>query len=199
MRRLLSGPLIQQMASTLPLAWSRLSVDSLSSKNVHSLGIQARKDVADIGPLPGTGKAVYELVTRKYADPAEFDEKAADLLEQQLDRGYITEAVYASLFMLSLYPGHKILEITQRLLQENAVTSHAKFIAIAGAVRDRDHQLLKMLLDQYEADSDLPAITRLLKGVVKDHLFKRHRGVAKTFHQIISTFENRFPAQKGYN
>lgn len=163
--------------------------------NAASLGIQARKNVADIGPLPGTGKAVYDLVTRKYAEPADFDQKAADLLEQQLDRGYITEAVYASLFMLSLYPGDKILETTQRLLQENGVSTHAQFLAIAGAVRDRDHQLLKILLDQYQADSDLPAITRLLKGVVKGHLLKRHRGLAKTFHQIISAFENRFPPQ----
>jgi DNA-binding CsgD family transcriptional regulator len=166
-----------------------------SGKNVPSLGIQARKDVADIGPLPGTGKAVYELVTQKYADPADFDEKAADLLAQQLDRGYITEAVYASLFMLSLCPGHKILEATQRLLEENGVSTHAQFLAIAGAIRDRDHQLLKIHLDKYEADSDLPAITRLLKGVVKGHLLKRHRGLARTFHQIISAFENRFPAQ----
>jgi DNA-binding CsgD family transcriptional regulator/predicted ATPase len=164
-------------------------------KNAASLGIQARKNVADIGPLPGTGKAVYELVTRKYVDPSDFDEKAADLLEQQLDRGYITAAVYASLFMLSLYPGHKILETTQRLLQENGVSTHGQFLAIAGAIRDRDHQRLKILLDQYEADSDLPAITRLLKGVVKGHLLKRHRGLARTFHQIISAFENRFPAQ----
>lgn len=42
-------------------------------KNAASLGIQARKNVADIDPLPGTGKAVYELVTRKYADPSDFD------------------------------------------------------------------------------------------------------------------------------
>ncbi|MCZ9884519.1 LuxR C-terminal-related transcriptional regulator [Arthrobacter sp. B2a2-09] len=172
-----------------------LRVLASSGKNVPSLGIQARKDVADVGPLPGTGKAVYELVTRKYADPAEFDEKAADLLEQQMDRGYITEAVYASLFMLSLYPGHKILETTQRLLQENGVTSHARFLAIAGAVRDRDHQLLKILLDQYEVDSDLPAITRLLKSTSRRYLHKRHHGLAKTLQRITSVFENRFPSQ----
>lgn len=60
-----------------------------------------------------------------------------------MDRGYITEAVYASLFMLSLYPGHKILETTQRLLHENRVSTHAQFLAIAGAIRDRDHQRQK--------------------------------------------------------
>ncbi|MGO4586966.1 LuxR C-terminal-related transcriptional regulator [Arthrobacter sp. 2RAF6] len=172
-----------------------LRVLASSGKNVPSLGIQARKDGADIGPLPGTGKAVYELVTRKYADPADFDEKAAELVEQQLDRGYITEAVYASLFMLSLYPGHKILETTQRLLQENGVNTHAQFLAIAGAVRDRDHQLLKILLDQYEADLDLPAITRLLKSTSRRYLHKRHYGLAKTLQQIASVFENRFPSQ----
>ncbi|MFK4299604.1 DNA-binding CsgD family transcriptional regulator [Arthrobacter sp. GAS37] len=64
-----------------------------------------------------------------------------------------------------------------------------------GAVRDRDHQLLKILLDQYEADSDLPAITRLLKSTLRRFLHKRHRGLAKTLHQIISAFENRFPPQ----
>ncbi|GAA3320594.1 LuxR C-terminal-related transcriptional regulator [Arthrobacter ramosus] len=172
-----------------------LRVLASSGKNVPSLGIQARKDVADIGPLPGTGKAVYELVTRKYADPADFDQNAADLLEQQLDRGYITEAVYASLFMLSLYPGYKILETTQRLLQENGANTHAQFLAIAGAVRDRDHQLLKILLDQYEADSDLPAITRLLKSTLRRFLHKRHHGLAKTLQRITSVFEDRFPSQ----
>lgn len=30
---------------------------------------------------------------------------------------------------------------------------------------------------------------------MKGHLLKRHRGLAKTFHQIISTFESRFPPE----
>ncbi|MDQ0029658.1 LuxR C-terminal-related transcriptional regulator [Arthrobacter bambusae] len=172
-----------------------LRVLASSGKNLHSLGIQARKDVADIGPLPGTGKAVYELVTRKYADPTDFDKKAAELLDQQLERGYVTEAVYASLFMLSLYPGHKILETTQQLLHKHGVHSHAQFLAVAGAIRDRNHQLLKIVLDKYEADSDLPAITRLLKSTSRRYIHTRHHSLAKSLQQITSVFENRFPSQ----
>lgn len=72
---------------------------AVSGQDGPSLGEQAMKDVADIGPLPGTGRGVYELVSKRYTDPAMFDEKALDLIERTINRGYITEAVYSSLFL----------------------------------------------------------------------------------------------------
>jgi hypothetical protein len=98
---------------------------------------------------------VYELVSRHYEDPAEFDEKAVDLLDQTIDRGYITEAVYASLFLLTPLPGSDVLAKAQWLFRENGVTAHDQLFAIAEATIGRDHRLLRILLDQYEPDTDL--------------------------------------------
>jgi len=154
-----------------------------SARDTPSLGAQARKDVADIGPLPGTGKGVYELVSRQYEDPAEFDEKAVDLLERTIDRGYITEAVYASLFLLTLLPGSDVLAKAQWLFRENGVTAHDQLFAIAEATIGRDHQLLRILLDQYEPDTDLHLIGMLLKNAAKRHALEGDVDSAGTLRQ----------------
>lgn len=161
-------------------------------KTVPSLGTQARTDVADIGPLPGTGKAVYDLVSEQYADTEEFDERAAILLEQQLDRGYIMEAVYSSLFMLSLFPGQRILKRAERLFKENGISSHDQFLAIASAIFDGDDRLLEVLLDQYESDADLQLIGMLLKATAARYSLERDPDSAAAFQQIVSVFESRF-------
>jgi DNA-binding CsgD family transcriptional regulator len=165
---------------------------SASAKTIPSLGTQARKDAADIGPLPGTGKAVYELVSEQYAGPEIFDERAADLLEQQIDRGYITEAVYSSLFMLSLFPGRRILKGAKRLFEENGVSSHEQLLAIASAICDGNNRLLRIFLDQYEPDADLHLIGTLLNGTAKRYSLERDPDYTMAFQQIVFVFEDRF-------
>ncbi|MBB6406760.1 LuxR C-terminal-related transcriptional regulator [Arthrobacter sp. AZCC_0090] len=165
---------------------------SASAKTIPSLGTQARKDVADIGPLPGTGKSVYDLVAAQYSSPEEFDERAAVLLEQQIDRGYITEAVYSSLFMLALSPGQRILKGAGRVFKKHCGAMHDQFLAIASAVSDNDHQLLRILLDQYEPDTDLHLIGTLLKGTARRYSLERDPDCAAAFQQTVSAFEVRF-------
>ncbi|MFH5878983.1 LuxR C-terminal-related transcriptional regulator [Arthrobacter sp. NA-172] len=165
---------------------------SPAAKTVPSLGGQARKDVADIGPLPGTGKAVYELVSAQFADSEEFDERAAKLLRQQLDRGYVTEAVYSSLFMLSLLPGRRILAGSRRLFKKNGVSSHEQLLAIASAVYNEDHRLLRTLLEQYEPDADLHLIGTLLNGTVKRYSLEHDPDDVAVFQQMVTTFEDHF-------
>lgn len=164
-----------------------------TGRKVVSLGAQAREDVADIGPLPGIGKGVYELFSHQYDDAATFDEKAVTLLEKQLDHGYVTEAVYASLFMLCLLPGRRVLERLQSLLSAHGVTSHDQLLAIAAAAIDDDYQLLGILLDQYEPDSDLFSVGMLLKGSFKRRLLEGDHEAAGMFQQASRTFDVRFP------
>ena len=164
-----------------------------TGRKVLSLGAQARKDVADVGPLPGIGKGVYELFSQQYDDAAAFDEKAVALLEQQLDHGYVTEAVYASLFMLCLLPGRPVLDKLQSLLSAHGVTFHDQLLGIAAAAIDGVYQLLGILLDQYEPDSDLFSIGMLLKGSFTRRLLERDHDAAGLFQQISRDFEVRFP------
>jgi DNA-binding CsgD family transcriptional regulator len=165
-----------------------------SGRKVQSLGAQARKDVADVGPLPGIGKGVYDLFSQQYNDTAAFDDKAVTLLEQQLDHGYVMEAVYASLFMLCLLPGRRVLDRLQSLLSAHGVTSHDQLLAIAAAAIDCDYQLLGILLDQYEPDSDLFSVGMLIKGASKRRLLERDHDAAGVFQQLSQDFEARFPA-----
>ncbi|MDQ0030075.1 LuxR C-terminal-related transcriptional regulator [Arthrobacter bambusae] len=165
---------------------------SSSAANIPSLGTQARQEVADIGPLPGTGKAVYELASTQYADFEEFDERAADLLKQQLDRGYITEAIYSALFMLSLFPGQRILEVARRLFKGKCGSLHDQLLAIASAISDEDSELLTILLDRYEPDADLHLIGTLLNGTAKRYSLELDPDCAAAFQQVVSAFNVRF-------
>ncbi|MBT8163441.1 MULTISPECIES: LuxR C-terminal-related transcriptional regulator [Arthrobacter] len=169
-----------------------------SGKDIPSLGVQSRRDVADIGPLPGTGKAVYDLVSRKYINPGMFDEAAARVISEQLDRGFITEAVYASLFMLSLYPGPRTLEKTKRFFRKNGVTSHGQFLALASAVLKADYPLLEELLEHYERDSDLILIGNLLHGAAKRQSLEPDPCPVAPFQDLAASFNARFPLRAEY-
>ncbi len=164
-----------------------------SGKKISSLGTQARGDVADIGPLPGTGKGVFNLFAQRYGDPKAFDDKATELIEGQLSRGYVMEAAYTAVFTLCLLPSGEVLERAERLFKSKRVASHNQFLAIAAAVVENDYQLVGILLDQYEPDADLHAVSLLLTSASKRRLLERDKSSASSFQQLARAFDSRFP------
>lgn len=162
-------------------------------KEPASVGAQARTHVADIGPLPGTGKGVFDLFAQRYDDPQSFDASAITLIDAQLDRGFLTEAAYTSVFIMCLLPSREVLERAEHVFRNSKVTSHNQFLAIAEAVVDDDHGLLKVLLDKYRPDADLHAVRLLLKGASKRRLLERVRTAAAAMQQAERLFDGRFP------
>ncbi|MDQ0029697.1 LuxR C-terminal-related transcriptional regulator [Arthrobacter bambusae] len=159
-----------------------------------TLATQARREAEDIGPLPGTARGVYELVAARPLIPAVFDAKAANLIQRQLERGYVLEAIYSALFFTCLLPGRKVLELLRQTLREYAPTSHDQLVAIAAAVVEEDHQTLDVLLEHYEPDGDFYQVRMLLRGAFKRHAFVDDTVGAAAMDRAYSMFATRFPS-----
>ncbi|MGO4858486.1 LuxR C-terminal-related transcriptional regulator [Arthrobacter sp. 2MCAF14] len=160
-----------------------------------TLATQARREAEDIGPLPGTARGVYELVAARPLIPAVFDGKAAKLIQRQLERGYVLEAIYSALFFTCLLPGRKVLELLRQTLKEYAPsTSHDQLLAIAGAVVEDDYQMLGVLLEHYEPDADFYQVRMLLRGAFKRYAFVDNTIGAAAMDRAYSMFATRFPS-----
>ncbi|WP_345449992.1 helix-turn-helix transcriptional regulator [Arthrobacter gyeryongensis] len=160
-----------------------------------TLATQARREGEDIGPLPGTARGVYELVAARPLIPAVFDGKAAKLIQRQLERGYVLEAIYSALFFTCLLPGRKVLELLRQTLKEYAPsTSHDQLLAIAGAVVEDDYQMLGVLLEHYEPDADFYQVRMLLRGAFKRYAFVDNTIGAAAMDRAYSMFATRFPS-----
>ncbi|UKA59824.1 helix-turn-helix transcriptional regulator [Arthrobacter sp. FW306-2-2C-D06B] len=160
-----------------------------------TLATQARREAEDIGPLPGTARGVYELVAARPLIPAVFDGKAAKLIERQLERGYVLEAIYSALFFTCLLPGRKVLELLRQTLKEYPSISHDQLLAIATAVVEDDHQMLGVLLEHYEPDVDFYQVRMLLRGAFKRYAFVDDTIGAAAMDRAYSVFATRFPSE----
>lgn len=176
----------------LRLAGLRVATSAISP--TATLATQARREAEDIGPLPGTGKGVYDLVAERPLIPAIFDGKAAQLIQRQLKRGYVLEAVHSALFFVGLLPGRKVLEVLRQTLREHSVTLHDQLVAIAAAVVAGDHQLLGVLVKHYEPDADLYQVRMLLRGAFMRHALVDDTIGAAAMDRAYSMFEARFPS-----
>ncbi len=176
----------------LRLAGLRTATASISP--AATLATQARRETEDVGPLPGTAKGVYQLVAARPLLPAVFDRKAAHLIQQQLERGYVLEAVHSAILFVCLLPGSKTLELLRRTLKEHAATSHDQLVAIAAAVVEEDHPLLGALLQQYEPDADFYQVRMLLRGAFKRYAFVDDTIGAAAMERAYAMFATRFPS-----
>ncbi|MFP3578728.1 LuxR C-terminal-related transcriptional regulator [Arthrobacter sp. SIMBA_036] len=159
-----------------------------------SIAAQARTDVADVGPLPGTGKGAYQLIAHNSAHPATFDRKAAALVKRQLKSGYVLEAVMTALLCTCLCPGRPVLDLLQKALRGSGITVHDQLLAIAGAVVEGDHQLLGLLLKHYQPDGDTYQVGMLLRGALRRHVIDGDTAAADAMAQASSMFAARFPS-----
>ena len=132
--------------------------------NDSSLANQAGRDAPDVGPLPGTGKGIYEMVTNNLTSVDAFDESAGRLMDENLQRGYVLEAVLGGLLLLCLLPGPGIKARLQRLLEQRQISLHDQLLAFADAAIQGDAELVETLQHTYEPDGDLYQISMLLKG-----------------------------------
>ena len=158
-----------------------------------TLAAQSRRGAREIGPLPGIGKGVYELIAERPIQPEGFDMRAARLIERQLDRGYVLEAAFSSLFSTCLLPGRRVLELLRRIIRVSGNTSYDQLVSIAGAVVEGDHQLLGLLLKHYEPDANTYQVGMLLRGASKRHLLLGDSRAAEAMDQAFSVFTARFP------
>ncbi|VXC05568.1 LuxR family transcriptional regulator [Arthrobacter sp. 9V] len=159
-----------------------------------SVGIQARTEVADIGPLPGIGKGAYELIAHNSTQPATFDRKATKLIRRQLKSGYILEAMMTAVLCTCLCPGRPVLDLLQKIMRDSGLTVHDQLITIASAVVEGDHKLLGLLLKHYEPDTDTYQIGMLLRGALKRHVIDGDATAADAMAQASSIFAVRFPS-----
>ncbi|MCH6472183.1 LuxR C-terminal-related transcriptional regulator [Sinomonas terrae] len=155
------------------LRLSALRADAASS----SLGEQATA-ANDVGPLPGIGKGVYELVARKPASAEAFDQRASTLLAAQKAHGFILEAVYSGLFALCLLPTPRVKSRLEKILREQGITRHDQLLRVASAVLEGDIEVLDRFPDEYEPDGDAYQIAMLLRGAVRKHRVSSHSGPA---------------------
>ncbi|MFH5880289.1 LuxR C-terminal-related transcriptional regulator [Arthrobacter sp. NA-172] len=176
----------------LRLAGLRTATTAISP--TATLATQARREAEDIGPLPGTAKGVYEIVAGRPLIPAVFDGKATRLIQRQLERGYVMEAAYSALFFTCLLPGRKVLDLLRQILKEHASTSHDQLVAIAAAVVEEDHQLLGVLLQHYEPDSDFYQVRMLIRGAFKRYAFVDDSIGAAAMDRAYAIFATRFPS-----
>ncbi|MFB9712677.1 helix-turn-helix transcriptional regulator [Arthrobacter methylotrophus] len=176
----------------LRLAGLRTATTAISP--TATLATQARRETEDVGPLPGTAKGVYQLVAGRPLLPAVFDRKAAHLVQQQLERGYVLEAVHSAMLFSCLLPGRRTLELLRRTLKEHAATSHDQLVAIAAAVVEEDHPLLGALLQQYEPDADFYQVRMLLRGAFKRYAFVDDTIGAAAMERAYAMFATRFPS-----
>ncbi|WP_334172739.1 helix-turn-helix transcriptional regulator [Sinomonas sp.] len=153
------------------LRLSALRADAASS----SLGEQAT-EAPDVGPLPGIGKGVYELVARKPPSAEAFDQRASALLADQKAHGFILEAVYSGLFALCLLPTPRVKARLEKILREQGITAHDQLLRLATAVLAGDVEVLDRFPDQYEPDGDTYQIAMLLRGAVRKHRVSSHGG-----------------------
>jgi DNA-binding CsgD family transcriptional regulator len=145
-----------------------LRLSSLRDEEVSSaLGEQAGAGARDIGPLPGVGKGVYELVLRKPPTSEAFDIRASRLLDDHLAHGFVFEAVYGGLFSLCLLPGARMKERVEALLHQRGIAQHDQLLAVAGAALEGDLRTLARLLDAYVPDGDSYQIVMLLHGAAR--------------------------------
>lgn len=151
------------LVNSLHNAMLRLS-SLRNGSNDPSLAMQAGVDTPDVGPLPATGKGVFELVASPPTSAEAFDEAATRLIDENLDHGFVLEAVYAALFALCLLPGPEVRSRLKSLLEGREFTHHGQLLAIADALIDKDLQLLDVLVDGYEPDGDLYQVAMILKG-----------------------------------
>jgi DNA-binding CsgD family transcriptional regulator len=167
-----------------------------------SIAAQARTEVADIGPLPGIGKGVYELIAHNSTQPSAFDRKATKLIRRQLKSGYVLEAMLTALLCTCLCPGRPVLDLLQKILRESGLTVHDQLVAIASAVVEGDYKLLGLLLKHYEPDTDAYQVGMLLRGALKRHVIDGDAIAADAMAQASSIFAVRFPSaneQLSYN
>lgn len=158
-----------------------------------TLAAQSRPGAPEIGPLPGVGKGVYDLIAERPIQPEGFDRRAARLIERQLDHGYVLEAAFSALFSTCLLPGRRVLELLRRIIRASGATSYDQLVSIAGAVVEGDQQLLGLLLKHYESDANTYQVGMLLRGASKRHLLLGDSRAAEAMDQAFSVFTARFP------
>lgn len=151
------------LVNSLHNAMLRLS-SLRNGSNDPSLAMQAGADTPDVGPLPATGKGVFDLVANPPMSAEAFDEAATRLIDENLDHGFVLEAVYAALFALCLLPGPEVRSRLKGLLEARGATHHGQLLAVADALIDNDPQLLNVLVDNYEPDGDLYQVAMILRG-----------------------------------
>ncbi|MEZ2389918.1 LuxR C-terminal-related transcriptional regulator [bacterium RCC_150] len=159
-----------------------------------TLASHARRGALDIGPLPGTGKAVYELVAKRPVEAETFDREAAALIQRQMSLGYVLEAAMCSLFCTCLLPGTRVLDLARRILKESGVTIHDQLLDIARAVVEGDLRLLGVLLKHYTPDADLYPVGMLLRGAFKRYVLIGDSLSAAEVDRAFDAFATRYPA-----
>lgn len=175
----------------LRLAGLRTATSAISP--TVTLATQARRQMEDVGPLPGTGHGVYVLAAGRPIVPAVFDRQAARLAKRQLQRGYVLEAAHSALWLLCLLPGSKTLDLLRHVLREHSITTHDQLVGIAAAIVNEDRPMLDMLLKQYEADADLYRVRMLLRGAFKRYAFLDDTVGAAAMERAHRVFTARFP------
>ncbi|MDQ4501381.1 LuxR C-terminal-related transcriptional regulator [Sinomonas sp. ASV322] len=165
---------------------------------IPPLAAQADKETPAVGPLPGTGTGVYDLVSRRPVSADWFDDAASRLVDEQLERGYTFEAAMAGLFFLCLLPGHRLRERVERLHRSTKAWRHDQLLAIADAVLSRDTRRLESLLLGYRQDGDVYQATMLLRGAVKRYRLAGEPIVAIAIERATDSFVARFPTDAQY-
>ncbi|MEJ1180915.1 MULTISPECIES: helix-turn-helix transcriptional regulator [unclassified Pseudarthrobacter] len=158
-----------------------------------TLAAQSRRRAPQVGPLPGIGRGVYDLIAERPIQPEGFDRRAARLIERQLDHGYVLEAAFSALFSTCLLPGRRVLELLRRIMRVSGTASYDQLVSIAGAVVEGDHQLLGLLLKHYEPDAHTYQVGMLLRGASKRHLLLGDSRAAEAMDQAFAAFTARFP------
>lgn len=179
------------LVSSLHSAMLRLS-SLRNGANDPSLAMQAGHDTPDAGPLPATGKGVYDLATQNPTSPDAFDESAERLIGEQLSRGYVLEAVYSALFLLCLLPGPRTMTLLRRLLKEHGVVRHDQLLAFAEASLDGNLQHLDNLLTTYTPDDDLYQVGMLLRGAAVRFRLTGNAASASAMERVARKFTTKF-------
>ncbi|MFJ5955392.1 LuxR C-terminal-related transcriptional regulator [Paenarthrobacter sp. NPDC092416] len=159
-----------------------------------SIAAQAKSDVPEVGPLPGIGKGVHDLVAANSGRPGAFDRQAVRLIKRQMKSGYILEAMMTALLCTCLCPGIPVLDLLRKMLRDNGIAVHDQLLGIATAVVERDHQLIDLLLKHYEPDTDTYQVGMLLRGALRRNVLEGDSSAADAMVQTISQFAIAFPA-----
>ncbi|MEA5454817.1 LuxR C-terminal-related transcriptional regulator [Sinomonas sp. JGH33] len=134
-----------------------------------ALGGQAGVGARDVGPLPGMGKGVYELVTRRPESADAFDDDASRLVDENLAHGFVFEAAYSAILCLCLLPGPRVLARAEAILEERGVARFAQLLAFSHAVIDGDAGRLDELVRTYVPADDTYQVAMLLRGGATRH------------------------------
>lgn len=170
-----------------------LRLSSLRTCGVAALGSQAGTGAAvpDVDPFPGTGKGLYELVTRRPNTLDSFDESATRLIDAALDLGYVTEAVMTGIFTLCLLPTPGIKRRVERLLADFHNTQHDQLLAVAGAALAGDTKGLVAILDDYQPDEDVYQTSMLLRGAARRSRILGDSPTASAIERAANAFARR--------